>query len=123
MGEEGINNMIRFAVLKNYFGCFVEEKISRKTRRNAAGPFRRFLHNTVSPPKIRLIIIINNYKPELYILLLLSALNLDPFAFALSSPPITSSIAFIYHKFHCPVTSHFTALFQILLHCNNLILP
>lgn len=105
--------------LKNYCGCSVEKRISRRTRRNLGGPFRRFLHNTlyiVSPPKIRpIIIIINNFKPELHTLALCIQLRTfaRTFAFALSSLLITSSLDFIHHKLYCPITSHFIALFQI----------
>lgn len=54
---------------ENYCGCYVEERICRRTRGNIGRPLRRFLCNTlyiVSPPKIKLIIIIHKYKPEWY---------------------------------------------------------
>lgn len=74
------------------------------------------MHNTlyiVSPQKRRpLIITMNNYDPNYIILLLLPALNLDTFAFVLSSLPITSSLVFIHHKLYCLITSYFIAPLQ-----------
>lgn len=67
----------------------------------------------MSPQKRRpLIITMNNYDPNYIILLLLPALNLDTFAFVLSSLPITSSLVFIHHKLYCLITSYFIAPLQ-----------
>lgn len=119
--------MIRFAFKKNYCGCYVEERISERTRGNAGRPFRRFLHETlyiVSPQKLKLIISINNYKSEWHHLTFAPCFKSRCFCiyFKLSTnylwPSLHSSqiIPLNNLTFYCLVLN-------ILLHYNELTIP